>query len=88
MRLMRRRREAPVYDPSWVENALVDAAVDAYAAWREVSLSARRAYRRWSEAADGDRSAAFAAYAYALDHEQRAADFYAAVIARYLSVRA
>jgi hypothetical protein len=63
-----------------VETLIIDVAVDAYADWREESTATGRAYRRWTDAGDRERSAAFASYARALDREQRAADLYAAII--------
>ena len=72
---------------SFVEVALIDAAVDSYVDWREESAAVRRAYRRWAGAARRDRPGAFAAYMAALDREERAGVRYAQVIAYFHTVR-
>jgi hypothetical protein len=70
-------------DASFVENALVDAAVDCYVDWREESAAVRRAYRGWATAERPERPGAFAAYVAALDREERAGDRYAHVLAYF-----
>jgi hypothetical protein len=72
---------------SFVEVALIDAAVDSYVDWREASAAARGAYGGWARAARGDRPGAFAAYVAALDREERAGTRYAQVIAYFHMVR-
>jgi hypothetical protein len=56
---------------------LVDDAIDAYVDWREECRFVWDAYRRWSSACRADAALAFAAYAAALDREERAAAAYA-----------
>jgi hypothetical protein len=72
---------------SVAEVALIDAAVDSYADWREESAAVRRAYRRWAGADRADRPGAFAAYVAALDQEERAGNRHAQVIASLRSLR-
>ena len=62
---------------SFREMALIDAAHDAYADWLDESFAVERLYARWSDAARGERALAFAAYAAALEREERAAAVYA-----------
>jgi hypothetical protein len=62
--------------------ALVDAAVEAYVDWREECLFVWDAYRRWSRAPRADATVAFAAYAAALDREERASTYYASRLSR------
>ena len=61
---------------------VVDAALDAYVAWREECARARGAYRRWSSAAKADRMLASCAYLAALDREEAAASVYATAMSR------
>jgi hypothetical protein len=68
---------------SYVETALVDATLDRYVDWREASAAVRHAYRRWAAASRPDRRGAFAAYAHALDREERAGARYAHVLAYF-----
>jgi hypothetical protein len=61
---------------------VIDEAMDGYVAWREESLAVEKAYRNWLSAGREDRSLSFAAYAAALDREERAASEYERLIAR------
>jgi hypothetical protein len=61
---------------------LVDDAIDAYVDWREECLFVWDAYVRWSEARQADGALAFAAYAAALDREERACAWYAGRLGR------
>jgi hypothetical protein len=61
---------------------IIDEAMDGYVAWREESAEVEKAYRSWLSAGREDRSLAFAAYAGALDREERAASDYQRLIAR------
>jgi cytochrome c1 len=61
---------------------LVDDVIDAYVAWREECRFVCDAYRRWSKAPPADATLAFAAYAAALDREERASAFYARRLSR------
>ena len=62
--------------------ALVDEAIDAYVDWQEECLFVWDAYCRWAGAPQADATLAFAAYAAALDREERASAFYAGRISR------
>ncbi len=61
---------------------LVDAALDAYIAWREETAAVEAAYRKWLGAAREERALAFAAYSAALDREEYAAAEYQCLIER------
>jgi hypothetical protein len=61
---------------------LVDDAIDAYVDWQEECLFVWDAYRRWSRATRADALLAFAAYAAALDREERASAYYAGRLSR------
>jgi predicted aminopeptidase len=61
---------------------LVDAAVDAYADWREECLAVQDAYDRWMNAPISDARWAFVAYRAALDREERASETYADLAVR------
>ena len=61
---------------------LTDEAIDRYVDWREQSLAVQALYDRWASAASSERSGRFAAYAAALDCEERAAERYASSIMR------
>jgi hypothetical protein len=61
---------------------LVDDVIDAYVDWREECHYVRDAYRRWSRAPRADAMLAFAAYAAALDREERASAYYAGRLSR------
>jgi hypothetical protein len=65
---------------SFRQAALLDAAHDAYTDWVEESWAVERLYARWSDAARDDRALAFAAYAAALEREERAAQVYADMV--------
>jgi hypothetical protein len=56
---------------------LIDDAVDAYVEWQEECLFVWDAYRHWARAPRADASLAYAAYAAALDREERASAYYA-----------
>jgi hypothetical protein len=60
--------------------ALLDAAHDAYADWRDESSAVAQLYTRWSEATANQRAFAFAAYTAALEREERAAQVYADMV--------
>lgn len=53
---------------------------DAYAEWLAESLAVEHLYARWTDAGRGERRLAFAAYAAALEREERAAEVYAEVV--------
>ena len=55
-----------------VHKRLVDAATDAYVAWREECAEVWDAYERWAHAPEIDAAGAFVAYRAALDREQSA----------------
>ncbi len=63
-----------------VREQIVDRAFQHYLAWRDETSSVERAYDDWANAADSERTAAFAAYTTALDREEHAAVRYAATI--------
>lgn len=52
---------------------LIDAYIESYVDWREVSADVHTAYRRWSLSEPRDRDLAFLAYRAALDREEKAA---------------
>lgn len=54
--------------------------VDALTEWREESATVRRAYEKWSRTAGEDSALAYAAYAAALEREERASNAYAAAV--------
>jgi hypothetical protein len=60
-----------------VDKQLVDAATDAYVAWREECTGVWDAYERWADAPDIDVAGAFVAYRAALDREESASHAYA-----------
>jgi hypothetical protein len=62
--------------------AVVDAAVAAYAQWREECDAVRTAYRTWTAASASAGWVAFEAYRAALDREEAAARKYARVMTR------
>jgi hypothetical protein len=55
------------------EEELTDAIQAGYARWRRETDAVAESYRRWKAAACDERSMAYAAYASALDREERAA---------------
>ena len=65
---------------------LIDAVMDGYVAWREESAAVEKAYRTWLSAGREDGALAFAAYAAALDREDRAASDYERLIARAVAL--
>jgi hypothetical protein len=65
---------------SFRQAALLDAAHDAYADWRDESFAVERLYTRWRTATSGERALAFAGYAAALEREERAAQVYADMV--------
>lgn len=79
MKLRHRRPSTPATsrDASFLRTALLDAAHSAYADWLAESLAVERLYGRWTDAVRGERRLAYAAYAAALDREQRAQEVYA-----------
>ena len=60
--------------------ARCDALSDALAEWREESAAVRAAYELWSHAASKDAGLAYAAYAAALEREERASNVLAEVV--------
>jgi hypothetical protein len=62
----------------------VDKMMDAYVAWREASDLVNDAYRYWGSATGSAASAAFGFYSTALDHEERTAELYAALVQRVM----
>jgi hypothetical protein len=82
MKLRHRRRAARARPPEEPlrRTALLDAAHSAYADWRAESLAVERLYVHWRDATRDERSSAFAAYAAALEREERAAVVYADLI--------
>ena len=79
MRLRHRRPAATATDrgASALRSALLDAAHDAYAEWLEESFAVAELYGRWMDARRDERALAHAAYAAALEREERAAEVYA-----------
>ena len=73
-------KRAPVASPP--SDILIDAALDAYIAWREESAAVQDAYRNWLHAGREERALAFAAYSAALDREEYAAAEYQRLIER------
>ena len=65
---------------SFRQLALLDAAHDAYADWLEESRAVEQLYARWRGASRDERGLAYAAYAAALDREERAAEVYADMV--------
>jgi hypothetical protein len=63
-----------------VRERLADRAFRHYLEWRDESTTVESAYRRWINAPTGECAFAFAAYAAALDREERAATLYQTVI--------
>ena len=63
-----------------MQMALLDAANDAYADWLQESFAVEHLYARWNDATRGERALAFAAYAAALEREERAAVVYADMV--------
>jgi hypothetical protein len=61
---------------------LVNAALDAYAGWREQCRAVDIAYRRWESAHGYDAEVCYSAFSAALDHEERAAGRYASLLQR------
>lgn len=58
----------------------IDALADALSDWRDESDAVQAAYDKWSTAAAEDAALAYAAYAAALDREERASSAYAAIV--------
>jgi hypothetical protein len=79
--LPRGRLHGPASDRgfSFRQAALIDAAHDAYADWLEASFGVERLYAGWCDATRAERALAFAAYAAALEREERAAQVFADV---------
>ena len=77
-RLIKRRKAAK----ELIQERLVGDVMEAYADWREESMSVGEAYGRWAGAPVADAPLAFAAYVAALDREQRAEERYAFLIGR------
>ena len=67
MNLRRRPRESANH------LAFPDALIDNYVTWREESRAVAESYRAWNTAGRGERAAAFADYAAALQREENAA---------------
>jgi hypothetical protein len=63
-----------------IDSALLDAAFDCYIDWRDETAGVRAAYRRWVHARKEERGRAYAAYAAAVDREERASELYAAML--------
>ena len=63
-----------------VRDRLEDEAFQRYEDWRDECSTVQAAYRRWRSAAGADSTFAFAAYAAALDREERAAVQYQAAL--------
>ncbi len=63
-----------------VREQIVDRAFQHYLAWRDETSSVERAYDDWAQAADSERTSAFAAYTTTLDREEHAALRYEAAI--------
>ena len=59
---------------------LIDAVMERYVTWRELSAAVEATYRRWSHAAPEDRELCFDNYTAALDHEELAANEYRRLI--------
>jgi hypothetical protein len=82
VKLRHRRAPAPACDRagSLLRAALLDAAHDAYADWLEESFAVEHLYGRWSDATSDERPLAYAAYAAALEREERAAQVYSDMV--------
>jgi hypothetical protein len=61
---------------------LVNAALDAYAGWRDQCRAVEVAYRRWETAQAHEAEVWYIAYSVALDREERAAGRYASLLKR------
>jgi hypothetical protein len=72
-------RRSPAASPV---STLIDVVMDGYVEWREESAAVELAYRRWAQAASGDRELAFETYRAALEREESAADEYRRLIER------
>jgi hypothetical protein len=55
---------------------LLDALIEGYVTWREACAAVTATYENWGRAAREERPTAYAAYATALDFEERAASAY------------
>jgi hypothetical protein len=71
------RTSRDVDTSSWREGILLDHLLDAYVNWRESAGAVADAYDRWSLTSGRERTLCFAAYAAALDREQKTATAYA-----------
>ena len=60
---------------------LVNEALAAYLEWREECSAVSLAYSRWASADASEASFSYAAYAAALEREERASELYAGVVA-------
>ena len=60
--------------------ALLDAMLELYVEWREHAGAARAAYARWCDAPSPEAVVRFGAYQAALDQEESAARWYAAIV--------
>lgn len=67
---------------SFVDDWLIDDALDAYVYWRERRAVVWDTYKRWSVAWPADAPSEFLAYRSALDQEELAAGRYADLIAK------
>ena len=80
-RLLKRRDTADKRSDEHTRR-LIDDAWDAYADWRQESMSVVDAYGRWASSPAADAGLAFAAYVAALDREEQAERSYANLIRR------
>ncbi|HSO97528.1 MAG TPA: hypothetical protein VLP43_01145 [Solirubrobacteraceae bacterium] len=69
----------PTFTQFW-HRARCDALSDALADWREESAAVRAAYEQWSGTQSKDAGLAYAAYAAALEREERASHVLAEVV--------
>jgi hypothetical protein len=67
---------------NWQRRRLVNETLSAYLDWREECSGVALAYSRWASSRASDASATYAAYAAALEREERASELYAGVVRR------
>jgi hypothetical protein len=65
---------------------LVNEALAAYLEWRQECSAVSLAYSRWASAGASEASLSYAAYAAALEREERASELYAGVIAHVANI--
>jgi hypothetical protein len=65
-----------------IQKRLVDGLIEAYVSWREACLRVSDAYGSWTSETGLGAASAFGRYMAALDHEECAAEVYAALVRR------